>query len=486
MERLPTGIIPLTSVITYVRYGSSERVMLDYEGSRLRGEARLDQLPEYVTEKGNPGNVKRIRSAEIQLPSEILRRGVFFVDTPGLGSVIFENTQTTRRFIPEIDVLVLVTSYESPMSEDEITFLQQAAATVRAVFVVVNKQDTVEPESRGEVLNFVTSTAEQLLHGTFLGTFSVSAREAVAAKRDQDNERHRNSGMLAFENALLEFVTAKRTDLFILSLLDRVGEASKWLPNQQRVELTTRIDELRARIGEPKEQDRYFDRVSTIHRNAPLEQQRFGPCGTCQDVLHSVLDFLRGYQYELSINPEVQERHAERGGFCPLHTWHYEQITSPRGVCTAYPQLLNHVAAHLRSCASTPEFGNGSAVHLWCYSCPACEVQKNAEDEAIRSLLVKLQESGDSGDILPNVPCLRHLELLINSADQAHTREVLLLRGAEAIERTAEDMQRYAIKHDALRRHLASREEVESGLLGLQLLCGHRNLASTFTIQDIL
>jgi small GTP-binding protein len=149
MDRLPTGIMPLTSVITTVRYGTSERVLLDYEGNRLRGEASLSELPEYVTERGNPGNRKHIRSAEIQLPAEILRRGFYFVDTPGLGSAIFENSETTERFIPEIDVLILVSGYESPLTEDEIRFLHQASSSVRAVFVVLNKQDTVTPELRG-------------------------------------------------------------------------------------------------------------------------------------------------------------------------------------------------------------------------------------------------------------------------------------------------------------------------------------------------
>jgi hypothetical protein len=55
--------------------------------------------------------------AEIQLPAEILRRGFYFVDTPGLGSVIVENTLTTETFLPEADAFVLVTSYESPLSE---------------------------------------------------------------------------------------------------------------------------------------------------------------------------------------------------------------------------------------------------------------------------------------------------------------------------------------------------------------------------------
>ena len=163
MERLPTGIVPLTSVITTVRYGTSERVLLDYEGNGLRGEASLDQLADYVIEKGNPGNRKRIRSAEIQLPAEILRRGFFFVDTPGLGSAIFENTATTERFIPEIDVLILVSGYESPLTEEEVRFLSRASSSVRAVFVVLNKHDTVSPEHRTDVIAYADRIIAEVL-----------------------------------------------------------------------------------------------------------------------------------------------------------------------------------------------------------------------------------------------------------------------------------------------------------------------------------
>ena len=33
-DRLPTGIVPLTSVITTVQYGPKERAVLEYEGNR--------------------------------------------------------------------------------------------------------------------------------------------------------------------------------------------------------------------------------------------------------------------------------------------------------------------------------------------------------------------------------------------------------------------------------------------------------------------
>ncbi len=118
-DLLPTGIVPLTSVITTVRYGSRKQLVLNFNNSSLRREVPLSQLAEYVTQQSNPGNIKNIAYVEIELPVEILRRGFFFVDSPGLGSSISENTDTTERFLPQADAFVLVTSYESPLSEEE-------------------------------------------------------------------------------------------------------------------------------------------------------------------------------------------------------------------------------------------------------------------------------------------------------------------------------------------------------------------------------
>jgi len=98
-DYLPSGIVPMTSVITTVRYGSRPQVVLHFRDSGLNREVPLSPLDEYVTQKGNPGNAKKIGWAEIQLSVEILRRGFFFVDTPGPGSPIAENTLTTERFL---------------------------------------------------------------------------------------------------------------------------------------------------------------------------------------------------------------------------------------------------------------------------------------------------------------------------------------------------------------------------------------------------
>lgn len=314
MDRLPTGVVPLTSVITYVRYGTSERVLLDYQGSRLRGEARLEELPNYVTEKGNPANVKRVRSAEIQLPAEILRRGVFLVDTPGLGSAIFENTKTTESFIPEIDVLILVTSYESPLTDDEIRYLQQASSYVRAVFIVVNKQDTVSMETRKEVLEFVSNTTKSLLNGiSNAKPFSVSARDGLRAKETREEELLKSSGMQEFETELVQFLTTYRTDLFLVRVCDRLLGQLELLPETEGVAvLLSRLKEVRGQIGSlAGHSQRQPSPVTVQMPRARIDARGVTPCEICRSVLHDVLNFMRQYQYDLSTSPETQR------GACP-------------------------------------------------------------------------------------------------------------------------------------------------------------------------
>ena len=63
MDRIPTGIVPLTSVITTVSYGSAERLTIKYRESRLDTQVSIGDLSKYVTQHGNPGNQRGIATA---------------------------------------------------------------------------------------------------------------------------------------------------------------------------------------------------------------------------------------------------------------------------------------------------------------------------------------------------------------------------------------------------------------------------------------
>jgi len=201
-DRLPTGIRPLTSVITTVAYGSSEKAVIHFHGLSIPQELPLAALSQFTTEQGNSGNHRRVRIAEVQLPVELLRRGFHFIDTPGLGSPI-ENARTTERFLPEAEAFVLVTSYEGPLSEEEVRFLHSAGVDGQLVFIVINKQDIASAAEREDALRYLREQLRGLLDRRIVGAFSVSARDGLAAKQKGDAGSLEASGASAFAAELV-------------------------------------------------------------------------------------------------------------------------------------------------------------------------------------------------------------------------------------------------------------------------------------------
>jgi small GTP-binding protein len=244
-DRLPTGIVPLTSVITTVSYGSKEQVVLKYDNRILDKAIPIGELSQYITQQGNPGNIQKIRIANIQLPAEILRRGFNFVDTPGLGSVIAENSLTTESFLPEADAFLLVTGFESPLSDDELRFLKVAHSWGRRIFVVVNKQDAVSSEDRKTALAFIRDQVRRLFDQSQPPILSVSARDGLEAKRSQNKMGLAESGIPALEDELINFLLAEKSNQFLHAMCDRASALLQDLPRcAQTIDLIEKTSDL--------------------------------------------------------------------------------------------------------------------------------------------------------------------------------------------------------------------------------------------------
>ena len=499
-DYLPTGIVPLTSVITTVRYGSRRQVVLHFIDSGLSREVPLSQLAEYVTQKENPGNVKKLAYAEVQFPVELLRRGLFFVDSPGLGSPIIENTLTTERFLPQADAFVLVTSYESPLSEEEDRILQRIRVAGKKLFVVVNKQDTVGAADRSEALRFVDERLESFSFAERPQVFSISARQALEVKQTKSAAQMDASGLEQFEEALMRFLIEERAQSFLANMYERaMAFLARRSHSQDRPEYQEKFRAVASRLREmgdailgesvakrssaPNESDAIAD-------ISPLEIDKRTGCRICSVVLDGMFRFLSKYQYELAINPETQQEHGKRGGFCQLHTWQYEGISSPQGVCESYPKLVYRIAGELRDFAAHLARGAGALDEMrnllpTVKTCRLCQTRLEAERGAIEDAAAALSGPADANLRSPAC-CLPHLTMLVQFLGAGKDSQRLIASHAVLLERTAEDLQRYAIKHDALRRHLASEEERRASQLALLLLAGHRNVSSPWVIEFII
>lgn len=493
-DLLPTGIVPLTSVITTVRYGSRKQVVLHFIDSGLNREVPLERLAEYVTQKENPGNVKKVAYAELQSPIEILRRGLFFVDSPGLGSAIAENTATTERFVPQADAFILVTSYESPLSEEEDRMLRRIRNTGKKLFVVLNKQDTVGEADKAEAIRFIGERLEQFSFAEKPQIYSMSAREGLAAKQQNDSTQLAASGVQDFESALMRFLIEERAQSFLVNMYERVMAflmRRVHLPEHPEYEEKFRASADRLRdlhetiLGSAGVQPAWTVDEPDKASGHPLDIDRKTGCHICGVVLDGLFRFLSKYQYEITINPEEQQEHARRGGFCQLHTWQYEGISSPQGVCESYPKLVYRIAAELRNCAKHGASDVVRNLLPTSKTCRMCQTRAEVERRAIEEMAATLHSATDANFRAPAC-CLPHLALLVDFLGPGALAANLIESHAALLERTAEDLQRYALKHDALRRHLTSEEERRASQLALLLLAGHRNVSSPWVIESIL
>lgn len=713
MDRLPTGILPLTSVVTTVRYGDRECVLIQHRGSSQAEEIPLARLEEYVTEKGNPGNRRHVRLAEVLLPSEVLRLGFHFIDTPGVGSGIVANTATTLGFLPEADAVIFVTSFESMMNEGELVFLRTVAEHVHNIFFVVNKLDLVSSQESAAVLVSVRQIISTELGDADPQVFAVSAREGLEAKLEGNSAMLARSGLPELESALTHFLTSESKHISVLGSIERAlalltpervesraglsGESAQsikreWERRMEQIEteclqavealrrhvrselpsrfegaiadhcaevrdsLLSQVDRLLAgrkksitaqdlrelvdRAGTVADERRrqwlsahqgefeevlwtlavegtdqlerlysdalefaaglfgmqpiakwtiskdeanfswrtatpfewqprfaweldvfpvrwvrkrvrrdycrtlevattaYRERVTQALAEAgsvwaghlssevqdglkdlgvritgvlsgqaasalsgevaavlsrleamrqefsernpdkatilpPIPQRRsIRRCLVCERIESELFDFFSKRQYELSVNEAEQREHASVGGFCPLHTWQYERIASPRDVCHASAPLLAAIARHLRNIASSAPSPDSMRDRIRDLNpsadrCPACRrtaaVEKKAIDE-LRQMSVSGEDEDDDTGL-----CVRHLAAVLDRETD--------LEAARILDRISEDMQTYALKRDALRQELASDEEHMAYIFGLSLLVGHRGLS---------
>jgi small GTP-binding protein len=481
-DRLPTGIVPLTSVITSVAYGSRERVVLKFRDSMLSTEIPIAALPHYVTQQGNPGNAKRIEAAEVQLPAELLRRGFYFVDTPGLGSAIEANTRTTESFLSEADAFLLVTSYESPLSDDEMRFFRAAAASARRIFVALNKQDVVSQDERTRALSFVREQLRAFLGESAPPVFSVSAREGLAAKQSGDANRLAASGVLPLERALLRFLLTEKTTEFLFGMCNRVADLVREAPRSPAsVGLLERIDALVRRLAPDRQRQAVANVGPTVPTTPFPGLQQLAPCEICAHVANAVWDELCRYQYEISTNPHEQRHFTASGGLCNFHTWDYHATVSAKATSTAYPALAERLASWFRQTASEAFERESLPRRLLTLlpsedSCALCRVQAKAETEAI-SVLARRLETHQVGAIESlSAICLPHIAVLVASIEDVALLRKLMARQATILERISEDMRRYALKHEGTKRFLMSEEEEKAGDRTLMLIAGHKAL----------
>ncbi|MBN1322146.1 MAG: dynamin family protein [Thermoleophilia bacterium] len=161
-EILPVDVLPATAVITQVSHGPTDRATVRYSDGREE-EVALDELSEYVTEAGNPENVRQVAQVDVELVSLAAFRTVRFVDTPGLGSIFAETTKTSLQWLPDIGAAIVALTIDPPLAESDLRLLRDVLRFTPEVIILLTKVDQVACDHLQAVETFVANETEKRL-----------------------------------------------------------------------------------------------------------------------------------------------------------------------------------------------------------------------------------------------------------------------------------------------------------------------------------
>ncbi|MDA8436084.1 MAG: dynamin family protein [Actinomycetales bacterium] len=258
---MPTGVVPVTTVITDVVHGDEDGLDVRFlDGSRR--EYGLGDLASLVTEDANPANQAGIASVTVRLRAPLLATGIELVDTPGIGSVFDHNTASAREAMRSMDVAVLVLTADAPMSSAERDLLAAAAGTSIRILCVLNKVDYLDEGDREQALAFVARNVKEAL-GAQIPIFACSAREPESP------------GLAALSTALLsgtdptkDLVTSVAAAAIRLAAasLDDLAVAAATLAAEDE-QSRKQLDRFRDRLARTtRRSDRITDRVESLSR----------------------------------------------------------------------------------------------------------------------------------------------------------------------------------------------------------------------------
>jgi len=159
---LPTGVVPVTTVITRLQYGPEERAMVTYfNGSRT--EISLQKLSDFISEQGNPNNAKDVDVVDVETPILKDYPGLRLVDTPGLGSIFRAHMKTSQEWLPAVGAAIVAVSSDRPLSDDDLALLGDLARHTPNIFLLLTKVDLLTIEQRKEVVCFLEKSLKKEL-----------------------------------------------------------------------------------------------------------------------------------------------------------------------------------------------------------------------------------------------------------------------------------------------------------------------------------
>ena len=171
---LPVGVIPVTSVVTEIQWGPHERAEILYADGRTE-TVSVDRIGDFISESHNPENSKQVARVRVELPSMDRYRGIQFVDTPGLESVLEHNTDASLEWLPNVGLALVAVGVDPPLSHHDIELIRNLSRYTPNISLLLTKVDVLDENERIQVREFVQKQLARYWNGA-VPVFPYSVR----------------------------------------------------------------------------------------------------------------------------------------------------------------------------------------------------------------------------------------------------------------------------------------------------------------------
>lgn len=193
---------------------------------------------------------REVLRVEVGVPSAVLKVGLTFVDTPGVGGHGQPHLSSTLGLLPDADAMLMVSDTSQEFTEPEMRFIAQAHEVCPVVAIVATKTD-LYPYWRQIV---AANTAHLQRAGLNLPVIPASSLLRTHAITLNDKELNEESNFPAIVRFLSEKVLSRENDRVRAHVLAEIRSAAEHLRLSVGSELSALNDPDRARrLGEDLE-----------------------------------------------------------------------------------------------------------------------------------------------------------------------------------------------------------------------------------------
>jgi Dynamin family len=291
-------------------------------GEPRREQIAVADLPEFVTESGNPDNRRELALVEIGLPATLLQDGLALVDTPGVGGLGSIHSALTMATLPLADAVLFVTDAAQELTESELAHLRAVVRSCAKVLVVTTKVD-LHPEWRkihaldAMHLNEADLSIPQLACSSLLRELALESG---------DRSTNEESGFPALIQWLRDVVAADAQHSAAMAAADAVAEVAESLRAQ--------FDTERAVLSNSEEADALVHSLDQAQHDVELARSAGGSwqkllADGFADASADIDRDLRGRMRELNARAERSIDELEPStAWSEFEPWLYQQTGS--------------------------------------------------------------------------------------------------------------------------------------------------------------